>query len=134
MISVSADWSAIRCPFRATDRILFVSLFGMQTQVSSTDKRLDPYNCRPKYDNITKRKYGVEATYSLLSWLAASARFDRVDPNVHDTRYSSPCFHRGSFSTPAGSPLTSSCCSTRTGSTAASPQCGWASHRWRTPQ
>ena len=92
-------------PFSGDGPDLFVSLFGMQTQVSSTDKRLDPYNCRPKYDNITKRKYGVEATYSLLSWLAASARFDRVDPNVHDTRYSfsvlSPriIFHTGWQST-----------------------------------
>jgi hypothetical protein len=92
-------------PFSGDGPDLFVSVFGMQTQVTSTDKSLDPYNCRPKYDNITKRKYGVEATYSLLSWLAASARYDRVDPNVQDTRYSfavlSPrlIFHTGWQST-----------------------------------
>ena len=58
-----------------------------------------------QYDGVTKRKFGVEATYSLLSWLAASARFDRVDPDVDDTRFSfsviSPriIFHTGWQST-----------------------------------
>jgi hypothetical protein len=75
-------------PFSGDGPDLFVSLFGMQTSVSSTDKTIDPYTGRPKYDNITKRKVGIEATYSLLSWLAASARYDRVDPNVDDKRYS----------------------------------------------
>jgi len=43
---------------------------------------------RIKFDNVTKTKFGIEATYSMLSWLAASMRFDRVDPNLADTRYS----------------------------------------------
>ena len=75
-------------PFSGDGPDLFVSLFGMQTSVSSTDKTIDPYTSRPKYDNITKRKVGLEATYSLLSWLAISTRYDRVDPNVDDKRFS----------------------------------------------
>jgi hypothetical protein len=74
-------------PFSGDGPDLFVSLFGMQTHVSSTDKTVDSNNGRFKYDNVTKRKFGIEATYSLLFWLAASARFDHVDPNVDETRY-----------------------------------------------
>lgn len=51
------------------------SLFGMRTQVSSDD---------PAFDDKTKQKFGIEGTYSLLSWLAASARVDHVQPNVDD--------------------------------------------------
>jgi hypothetical protein len=92
-------------PFSGDGPDLFVSLFGMQTHVSSTDPSVDPYTTRAKYDNITKRKFGIEASYSLLSWLAASARYDRVDPNVDEKRYSfsviSPriIFHTGWQST-----------------------------------
>jgi hypothetical protein len=39
-------------------------------------------------DGITKAKAGVEATYSIFPWLAVSARFDEVVPNVDDSRYS----------------------------------------------
>jgi hypothetical protein len=91
-------------PFSGDGPDLFVSLFGMQTHVSSLDKIGDPKTGLP-YDGVTKRKFGVEATYSLLSWLAASARFDRVDPDVDDTRFSfsviSPriIFHTGWQST-----------------------------------
>ena len=91
-------------PFSGDGPDLFVSLFGMQTHVSSTDKVGDPQTGLP-YDNVTKRKIGIEATYSLLSWLAASARYDRVDPDVSDKRYSfavlSPrlIFHTGWQST-----------------------------------
>jgi hypothetical protein len=92
-------------PFSGDGPDLFVSLFGMQTHVTSTDKAVDINTSRYKYDNITKRKLGIEATYSLLSWLAASMRYDRVDPNVDEQRYSfsviSPriIFHTGWQST-----------------------------------
>jgi hypothetical protein len=36
------------------------------------------------YDNVSKLKYGAEATYSTLSWLAFSGRYDRVVPNTKD--------------------------------------------------
>lgn len=68
-------------PFSGDGPDLFVSLFAMQTKVESDDP--DPY-----YDGVTKRKYGLEATYSLLSWLAASLRFDQVAPHVDNARYS----------------------------------------------
>jgi hypothetical protein len=55
---------------------LVVSLFGMQTHVTSDDTA---------YDGVTKRKYGAEAGLSILPWLAASLRFDRVAPNVDDS-------------------------------------------------
>lgn len=58
---------------------ILVSLFGLGTHVTSNDTARD---------GVTKLKYGAEATYSLLSWLAASARWDRVDPNVDDKHYS----------------------------------------------
>jgi hypothetical protein len=94
-------------PFSGDGPDLFVSLFWMGTHVWSTDKTLDPNSNdgRLKYDGVTKTKFGIEATYSLLSWLAASMRFDRVDPNLDDTRYSfsvlSPriIFHTGWQST-----------------------------------
>ena len=92
-------------PFSGDGPDLFVSLFGMQTHVTSTDKTVDSNTSRYKFDNITKRKLGIEATYSLLSWLAASMRYDRVDPNVDEKRYSfsaiSPriIFHTGWQST-----------------------------------
>ncbi len=56
-----------------------VSLFGIATQVTSDDAR---------FDGLSRRKLGVEASYSLLPWFAASARYDRVDPDVDDTKYS----------------------------------------------
>src|SRR5690606_41174604 len=59
---------------------IFISLFGIQTQVTSDD---------PDADGITKRKLGFEGTYSFLSWLGASLRFDKVDPNVDNELYSS---------------------------------------------
>ncbi len=74
---------------------------------TSTYMSVDPksLDSRIKFDNVTKTKFGIEATYSMLSWLAASMRFDRVDPNLADTRYSfsvlSPrlIFHTGWQST-----------------------------------
>lgn len=63
---------------------VFVSAFGMMTHVSS----LVPFNGGMYGEGVTKAKYGVEATYSLLPWLAVSARYDQVAPNVQDSRYS----------------------------------------------
>jgi hypothetical protein len=61
--------------FKGDGPDIVVSLFGMQTLVSSNE---------PSYDNVTKRKYGVEGGYALLPWLAASLRLDRVEPNSND--------------------------------------------------
>ncbi|HLV64337.1 MAG TPA: hypothetical protein VKY73_00930 [Polyangiaceae bacterium] len=66
-------------PFSGDGPDLFVSLFGMQTSVTSED---------PAQHGKLKRKLGFEGTYSFLSWLAASLRYDRVDPNVDDQRES----------------------------------------------
>lgn len=68
-------------PFSGDGPDLFVSLFGMQTHVSSDDPR-------PQFRDVTKRKFGIEATYSLLSWFAASARYDRVQPDADEDRRS----------------------------------------------
>jgi hypothetical protein len=66
-------------PFTGDGPDIYVSLFGMQTHVASADTR---------YDGVTMRKFGAEGTYSLLSWLAVSARYDNVAPNVDDADYS----------------------------------------------
>ena len=66
-------------PFSGEGPDLFVSVFGMRTHVTSDD---------PTRDGVDKMKFGGEATYSLLSWLAVSARYDQVAPNVDDSRYS----------------------------------------------
>ncbi len=52
---------------------IVLSAFGMQTHVTSKEQA---------YDNVTKRKFGLEGTYAILPWLAASGRFDRVMPNA----------------------------------------------------
>jgi hypothetical protein len=51
------------------------SLFALRTHVTSDD---------PAFDDVDKQKFGIEGTYSLLPWLAASARIDHVQPNVDD--------------------------------------------------
>jgi hypothetical protein len=66
-------------PFAGDGPDLFVSLFGMHTHVSSA---------QADHDDISKRKIGLETTYSMLSWLAASVRYDRVDPDVAFNVYS----------------------------------------------
>lgn len=66
-------------PFTGVGPDVVLSAFGIHTAVSSQD---------PRYDGVSKLKYGGEATYSLLPWLAASLRYDRVDPNLDDGRYS----------------------------------------------
>ncbi|HEY2514900.1 MAG TPA: hypothetical protein VGI39_28735 [Polyangiaceae bacterium] len=63
--------------FKGDSPDLVVSLFGMQTHVSSAEK---------DFDNVTKRKFGAEGGYSMLSWLAASLRLDHVETNTSDSR------------------------------------------------
>ena len=53
---------------------LRLSLFGMYGHITSDD---------PSRDGEDKYKFGFEGTYSLLSWLAASGRFDRAVPYVN---------------------------------------------------
>jgi hypothetical protein len=65
--------------FKGDGPDIVVSLFGMLTHVSSED---------PAYDNVNKRKYGLEGAYALLPWLAASLRLDRVEPNGGDSSQS----------------------------------------------
>jgi hypothetical protein len=64
-----------RYAFKGNGPDIVLSVFAMQTQVSSND---------PNYDNVTKRKYGVEGGYAILPWLAASLRLDRVEPDARD--------------------------------------------------
>jgi hypothetical protein len=56
---------------------VFVSLFGMYTSVTSDDAA---------YDGVGKLKYGGELTYSMLSWLALSTRYDRVVANLDEDK------------------------------------------------
>ncbi len=56
---------------------IVLALFGIFTKVGS-DQAL--------YDGVKKLKYGVEATYSIASWFAASGRYDRVLANTDDSR------------------------------------------------
>lgn len=67
-------------PFAGYGPDVFISLFGMYTHVAS--KQFE-------YDNVNKLKYGAEGTYSALSWLAFSGRYDRV---VADTKDASKTF------------------------------------------
>lgn len=48
---------------------VLISLFGVETHVTSVD---------PSYDNVNKLKGGAEATYLFLSWLGLSERVDHV--------------------------------------------------------
>jgi len=52
-----------------------LSLFGMLSSVDSAD---------PAYD-LTKAKFGVEASYEMLSWFATSLRVDHVRPALDDS-------------------------------------------------
>jgi hypothetical protein len=75
-------------PFYGEGPDIVVSLFGMQTHVSSNDKSTRP-DGSSLYDDVTKRKFGIEASYALLAWFGVSARFDQVWPDVNytDTAY-----------------------------------------------
>jgi hypothetical protein len=57
--------------FDGKSRDVVLSVFGMLTHVSSAD---------PLYDANHMIKVGAEGTYTLLSWLAASARLGYVSP------------------------------------------------------
>jgi hypothetical protein len=74
-------------PFSGDGPDLFVSVFGLWTHVTSTDPRLD-LATNHSWNDVDKRKVGIEATYSLLPWLAGSLRYDRVDPLTDDAHYS----------------------------------------------
>ncbi len=83
--------------FTGQGRDLFVSLFAVAAHVTSA-VQLTPAVATPGAapapvnrvygDDVTKLKFGAEATYSLLSWLAASLRYDYVAPNVDANEYS----------------------------------------------
>jgi hypothetical protein len=71
---------------------IFLSLFGMAAFVSSPLTRdFIAQQLALQHsvygDGVTKLKFGAEATYSLLPWLAVSARFDRVAPDVSANAY-----------------------------------------------
>jgi len=66
-------------PFYGDGPDIVVSFFGVGVNVESDDDRAD---------GVNKLKVGGEASYSLLPWLAASARYDQVMPNMNETRYS----------------------------------------------
>jgi hypothetical protein len=75
-------------PFVGEGPDIVLSVFGMQMHVSSPDKTLYPVQANydgKMYDGVVKRKFGMEATYSLLSWFAVSARADYVAPDVDFT-------------------------------------------------
>jgi hypothetical protein len=64
--------------FRGDGPDIFVSLFGLGTKVKSDD---------PQRDGFTKLKFGAEAAYALLPWLAAGARYDVVKPDADFDSY-----------------------------------------------
>lgn len=74
-------------PFTGDGPDIYVSLFGMATKVHSDDKLIDSTGAK-LYDGVTKAKFGIEASYSLLSWFAISTRYDQVKPNLDNDRYS----------------------------------------------
>lgn len=73
-------------PFGGDGPDVFVSVFGLVTHVSSTMQV--PATGGVYGDGVTKAKAGVEASYSVLPWLALSARYDEVVPDTDDSRYS----------------------------------------------
>jgi hypothetical protein len=80
-------------PFAGDSPDIFVSVFGMAAFVSSQLTRDDVARALQLQhsvygDGVTKLKVGAEATYSLLPWLAVSARFDRVAPDTSANSYS----------------------------------------------
>ncbi len=65
-----------------------LSVFGMRTAITSDETA---YNIvtRRQYDGTKMTKFGGEATYSMLSWLAASLRGDHV---INDDKDSTQTF------------------------------------------
>jgi hypothetical protein len=74
-ISVSRAVYGERFLGRSPD--LLVSLFGVGTKVASDD---------PEYDDVLKLKLGSELTYSVLSWLSLSGRYDHVRMDNDNSR------------------------------------------------
>jgi hypothetical protein len=73
-------------PFSGDGPDIVVSVFGMLTHVTSADPGyFAPAPSNTPWNGATKAKFGVEGTYSLLSWLAASLRFDQVNPMTKDS-------------------------------------------------
>jgi hypothetical protein len=70
-------------PFRPDGPDVFLSFFGMYTKVSSQV----PLNGAMYGDGVSKLKFGAEATYSVLPWLAVSGRYDHVAPNMDNDGY-----------------------------------------------
>jgi len=66
-------------PFSGDGPDIFVSLFMLGAHIDSED---------PTRDGVLRFKRGIEASYGLLSWFAASFRWDQVDPNMSNTRES----------------------------------------------
>jgi hypothetical protein len=84
-------------PFSGDGPDLYVSVFGMLATVKSADGYDGSATTTnsagapiqvPLADGETKLKYGIEATYSVLPWLAFSGRYDQVNPILADRRYS----------------------------------------------
>jgi hypothetical protein len=73
-------------PFYGYAPDLLVSAFGMMTHVTSDDPgHIDPVTgAEVIYDGVDKLKYGAEATYSVLPWLAFGGRYDRVIADTSD--------------------------------------------------
>jgi hypothetical protein len=65
-------------PFTADGPDLVVSLFGINGKVLESDDK--------RNEGLSMMKFGGEVTYSMLSWLAASVRYDHVDPDLQDDR------------------------------------------------
>lgn len=59
---------------------VLLSVFGMYNMVNSDDEEFN--------DPEQKLKMGGEVTYTMLSWLAASARYDLVQPDLDDNTLS----------------------------------------------
>jgi hypothetical protein len=73
-------------PFSGDGPDIVLSVFGMITHVTSQDPGyFAPAPSNTPWNGATKWKAGVEGTYSLLSWLGASLRFDSVTPMTKDT-------------------------------------------------
>ncbi len=76
-------------PYAGDAPDIVVSLFGMMSKVKSDDKSeatKDDGTLYSLYDDVTKMKYGAEASYAFIQWLAVSARYDQVVPNSDDGR------------------------------------------------
>ena len=70
-------------PFTGDGPDIVGSVFGMYVQTRSTYESAPN---EPEYDGMKKYKFGLEGTYSLLPWFAASMRYDRVTPNSDEPR------------------------------------------------